>query len=242
MTTRAKRSQEFPGLPESWADDCTVELRLRDVSGRRIAEILTEVEQHCLAAGETPDEAFGEPKGYAASLDFPGQQRAPGASMGAYLACGGATLFGSLIVTRYVGPLVSGQASPLTVGDIASTVVVLGLFGSVWWWIRLILTGPWWVPGLATALWMTAFIMLRVWGGPVLATLTPLWLVAVGVVVMLAGAVGSTALTLRDPQDLLTAPGTEPERDRRSDWVQLVGIWVLPVFAVMLSLVTWLTR
>ena len=43
-------------------------LRLKDVPGDRIGEIVAEVESHVADTGEDPVEAFGNPRDYAASL------------------------------------------------------------------------------------------------------------------------------------------------------------------------------
>jgi len=44
-------------------------LRLKDVPGERIGEIVAEVESHVAETGEDPNDAFGSPREYAASLD-----------------------------------------------------------------------------------------------------------------------------------------------------------------------------
>lgn len=51
-------------------------LRLRDVPGDRIGEILAEVESHVSDTGENPTEAFGPPREYAAAPTT-GQPREP---------------------------------------------------------------------------------------------------------------------------------------------------------------------
>jgi hypothetical protein len=50
-----------------WRDDLIHQLRLKDVPGDRIGDILLEVEEHTSESGETPEEAFGPAKSYAES-------------------------------------------------------------------------------------------------------------------------------------------------------------------------------
>ena len=50
---------------ESYRNDLLLALRLRDVPGPRIAEVLAEVESHVGDTAEDPRETFGEPKEYA---------------------------------------------------------------------------------------------------------------------------------------------------------------------------------
>jgi len=50
---------------KAWRDDVLLRLRMRDVPGARIGEVLAEVQSHVAETGEHPREAFGEPKEYA---------------------------------------------------------------------------------------------------------------------------------------------------------------------------------
>ncbi|GMA39377.1 hypothetical protein [Mobilicoccus caccae] len=58
------------GSDQAWIDDMVVELRLRDVKGTVIGDAVAAVESHCADSGETPREAFGDPREYARSLEF----------------------------------------------------------------------------------------------------------------------------------------------------------------------------
>ncbi|MDO5696675.1 MAG: hypothetical protein Q4G51_01750 [Dermatophilus congolensis] len=242
-----KASREFPSLPAAWADDVILELRLRDVSGARISEILTEAEAHVAETGESPQEAFGDPKAYAASFDFAGQSRAPGVGVGWHLAAAAVMLFGSILVNRHLRDFVTGAMSQITVGDVLSAVLVLGLLLTVFRWLRAAMEWPRLMSGLASVAWLAGFVALRVWGGPVLVSVPAVTLIVIGTVAMLAGAVAMTYFTLRDPQDLLTPPtvrdgAAPPLRDPRADRMSLFAIWVLPVFTLVMALFTWFTR
>jgi hypothetical protein len=52
---------------KKWRNRLVYELRMADVPGVEIGDILLEVESHLLETGETPEEAFGEANVYAAS-------------------------------------------------------------------------------------------------------------------------------------------------------------------------------
>ncbi len=52
----------------SYRQELIVALRLKDVPGDRIGEIVAEVESHVADTGEHPSEAFGAPRDYAATL------------------------------------------------------------------------------------------------------------------------------------------------------------------------------
>ncbi|GLW11976.1 hypothetical protein Misp01_71040 [Microtetraspora sp. NBRC 13810] len=55
-------------LDRKYRDDLRVALRLRDISGARVGEVLAEVEAHVAETGEDPVAAFGSPKEYAAKV------------------------------------------------------------------------------------------------------------------------------------------------------------------------------
>lgn len=50
-----------------WRDELIYHLRMKDIPGDRIGDILLEVESHIGETGETPAEAFGDAKHYAAT-------------------------------------------------------------------------------------------------------------------------------------------------------------------------------
>ncbi|MGY1841430.1 MULTISPECIES: hypothetical protein [unclassified Modestobacter] len=50
---------------QSWRDDLLLRLRMRDVPGARIGEVLAEVQSHVAETGEHPREAFGPAREYA---------------------------------------------------------------------------------------------------------------------------------------------------------------------------------
>lgn len=59
-----------PHVDERWAESFLVELRLLGVEGVRIGAALSEVESHCTESGQSAEQAFGPPVGYARSLEL----------------------------------------------------------------------------------------------------------------------------------------------------------------------------
>jgi len=57
-----------PRLMDPWRDALVIELRLCEVPGDRIGEVLAEVDAYCTDSGQTPTKAFGDPITYARSL------------------------------------------------------------------------------------------------------------------------------------------------------------------------------
>lgn len=57
-----------PHVDAAWADAFVIELRLRDVPGDVIGDVLTEVDSHVVDSGTSADDAFGDPVQYAAQV------------------------------------------------------------------------------------------------------------------------------------------------------------------------------
>jgi hypothetical protein len=53
---------------QAWCDDLILALRVRDVPGARIGEVLAEVQSHLAETGEDPRQAFGTPREYAGEV------------------------------------------------------------------------------------------------------------------------------------------------------------------------------
>lgn len=84
---------------EKYTYDLLVALRLREVPGDRIGEVIAEVESHVAETGEDPREAFGTPKEYAKTIS-PGKTNWFAPRLWALVAIGwivGSTLSLSLI-------------------------------------------------------------------------------------------------------------------------------------------------
>lgn len=113
-----------------WLDELLLELRLRDVDGDGIGDVLAEVESHVTASGRHPAEEFGTPATYAAAVV--GGRAAPSGSwlvgglLGAGFALGAVLTFTSLtamaaggVPAVATGPLL-GVAAAAAVGTLAA--------------------------------------------------------------------------------------------------------------------------
>lgn len=86
-------------LDEKYRDELLVALRMHEISGERVGEVLAEVEAHVLETGEDPVEAFGQPREYAAQvaeqLDDGTGKRSTLAVVASGLATAALVMFGS---------------------------------------------------------------------------------------------------------------------------------------------------
>jgi hypothetical protein len=119
-------------LMDPWRDTLITELRLRDVPGNRIGEVLAEVDAHCTDSGQTPAEAFGDPITYAQSIiDVHGPGRRPGDAVRKVVlptAQAFATLAGVFALLNGVNGLVHGGPAEVTAGQVVGVAVGTAVF------------------------------------------------------------------------------------------------------------------
>ncbi|GAA2338773.1 hypothetical protein GCM10009854_13880 [Saccharopolyspora halophila] len=117
-------------LDKDYRQDLLVALRLHEISGERVGEVLAEVEAHVDETGEDPVEAFGTPREYArqvaAQLDPDTGKPSAVWTLGAALLVGALTLLGVTLLADGIGAV--GEVS-YTMRDLVTTLVVLVLAG-----------------------------------------------------------------------------------------------------------------
>lgn len=132
-------------LDRKYRDELILALRLRDISGARVGEVIAEVEAHVAETGEDPVQAFGPPKEYAAKvaaeLDTSTGKPSKLRTVVGTLIVGGLTYVG---VTMLVSGLTIDQDRvPLTASDIvAAAVCVCLLIPAVGFALRAVATEP----------------------------------------------------------------------------------------------------
>ncbi|PFG37244.1 hypothetical protein ATL41_1998 [Flavimobilis soli] len=222
-----------PHLDAAWVDDFVVRLRLRDVPGDRIGDALAEVDAHCADSGETALEAFGDPTGYADSLDLPSEPDEAGVRR--TLVGSGLQIAGLLLAPQAVGTLATGGRLPITAGAVTTLAVTLAVLAAVATWhdqlLRHVLARPWpWSIG-AGLLASASVLPMLLWESPV-ADVDP-WVGIIAAVALLAAGVvvQARALGAGDP---VLLPGAERPAPR----VDAV-VWMMPAAAVVLSAFAW---
>lgn len=119
-------------LDKRYSDELMIALRLHEISGERVGEVLAEVESHVAETGEDPRAAFGSPKEYAAQvaaqLDARSGKPSPlsymlGAALtGALVYVGGGLLLAALNRSPIVLTWVEIVTGPLVMGFILSAI------------------------------------------------------------------------------------------------------------------------
>lgn len=215
-------------LMDPWRDDFLVELRLRDVPGRRIGDLLAEVEAHCAESGEHPAEAFGEPRAYAAVV-APGRPLRPGwQEVGGGAARGLGTALAALLLLSGMAGLRSGDAAQLSAGMLAVLGVTLLVVVVAVRRLDVVVRRPLWTGLAMTVVTVAGALSAALWRHAVIAL--PAWLGVIGGVALLAVCwwrmfTGGDPVV--DPRTGV-APFTTP---RPVLWL----LWALPVLILLIG-------
>jgi hypothetical protein len=158
-------------LMDPWRDTLIAELRLREVPGDRIGEVLAEVDTYCADSRQTPAEAFGDPITYAQSvIDVHAPVRRPADRVRRVLlttAQAFASLAGIFGLLNGVDGLVHGGPAEVTAGQLAGVAIGTVMFPFIvaavfnpalfrrrWAWGAVVTLAPM-VPGVPIVLWST---------------------------------------------------------------------------------------
>lgn len=120
---------------DAYRDELLLALRLRDVPGPRIAEVLAEIDSHVAESGEDPTEAFGPPREYANQVvdtfrGGTGSDWRIGAVLSSLPIALGAGLGGYLLASGLWG-LASGRPGVLGMSALMTTLAGCALLGGI---------------------------------------------------------------------------------------------------------------
>jgi len=194
------------GTAEAWQQELVLALRLRDVPGRRIGEVLAEVEAHCADSGQSPAEAFGDPQAYAAQAT-PAGRRLPVRS---WFPQAVATPLGVVALLEGTVAVVDGVRAALTAGGLLSVLATVVMVAAVVLRFDDVVRRPWrsW---LAISLAFVVVTVLPALLPAVVVTLPAQPLIAAGLLLLLAawwrpGGAGGRVDLVVDPRTGSPAP------------------------------------
>ncbi|WP_456789551.1 hypothetical protein [Cellulomonas sp. P5_C5] len=225
-------------VPTAWRDDLVLALRLRDVPGARIGDILAEVQEYCTDSGLDAPTAFGGPHEYARSVTAGAAPTGPG--LVDDLRTAGRVVVGFVGLMVVLGSVgTDGPDLVVTAGWLLALPLLLVAA------VATVRTVGWTaerggrVARAATALVVAVSLAGAVTLGIVLdttvATVPDGVAAAVGITLLVGDAVVGTVRARRRPTaDLVTEPGADPaEVRRRNVRADTLAAWLLPGFAVV---------
>ncbi|HLL64198.1 MAG TPA: hypothetical protein VK453_00445 [Micromonosporaceae bacterium] len=111
-------------MAETYVDQLVLELRMRELPGARIGEVVAEVEAHVAESGDDPADAFGSPREYAERvINAVAVVRPAGKSWWSRLKLVGVGVGALLFMDGVVGLIEGGEAT-LTPGKLISAAVI----------------------------------------------------------------------------------------------------------------------
>ena len=227
-------------LRDPWRDSFVLELRLRNVTGSRIGDMLAQVDAHGADSGEEPEQAFGDPVDYAAHV----AEEVPPADLIADVSprrvgqiaitmlLGVQTLLAGVAGLGHGGPAVFSVGS--LVGILLGTAGVILLFR----FASVLLSQRHRVLGFV-ALWLIWGAMIApqiIWKSSALEFAA--WLSMAAAVVLL---VATWVLVRGDQTEAVVNPLTGRDSIQPPRWVGLVKRWSMPILLAGLILLILLT-
>ena len=233
--------QHAPDVDPVWTEAFILEARLQDITGRGIGDALAEINSHVVESGQSPDEAFGDPRQYARTLAKDAPLVEPGGVIALVLPAILQTV-GMLAVLNALLPATLGEPFELTVGMLAMMVTLTAALGVLSWQsvpiIRLIIDRPWLAFAINVLLLVGLVGLLFIPG--VVASLPAWWVVGAGVVLLVVGTVyGLVHLPSVSEGDLIEAPTAidvgKPQGLGR--WASILPNLLIPAFTVVFGAV-----
>ncbi|NAZ76964.1 hypothetical protein GTQ99_16265 [Kineococcus sp. T13] len=238
MTEHTPAPRLHADASERYCEELLLALRMQDVPGQRIGEVLGEVRDHLASSGEDPVEAFGAPRDYAAALtadptaDRSTGRRSARALEAARNAAGVAGLLWSVegatalltgrpaVVSEFqvLLPVAVAVAAPLLV-DVVATARRAGALG----W------------GLLVAAVLAAAATTRAWAGPLLEVPVPAAVLLVPGLLVAAAWIVATARAVDPVLDPLQGAASSRRRRRRASARLTALLLLLLVAPVVVS-------
>lgn len=227
----------FSATHKSWVDPFIVELRLDNVPGAAIGDALETVHAHCADSGETPHEAFGDPKDYARSLGLAGK---PDTTLLPVIITSAVSLATFFIFSAAFKAWARSEA--FAINDVSLVAMAGALVAA----LAAIFTLRWWAEKpLRFSIFAVAVAGFGILGGfaanmnrPMLLSLPSLGVVVTAAVVLVGTAIIATLRELRSTNaDPLVSPLESSQAIRgkaqRGRRAMLVAAWMLPLVAVL---------
>ncbi|MBP2412111.1 hypothetical protein JOF48_000910 [Arthrobacter stackebrandtii] len=224
-----------------WVDELTLELRLKDVSGRSIGDALATVQEFLADSGQAPQEAFGTPREYAARLAeemMPAGGKANGTGLGASVTLSTTSLAAFLIFSAALSPWLKGTDLLVAGWQLASLAVLVGLVLALPFYLNFMVR-HWWalvaVPVIGGAAGVLSAILAPDTPTDALLVLPPAPVLLATVGVMVALSIVGTAIALREAPDPVTGPlDPAPAKTLAARWFEILTQWLFPIFALVL--------
>lgn len=222
---------------KKWLDELTLELRLNDASGKQIGDALATVEEFLADSGQSPAEAFGTPRSYAAQLSAAAGPPVK-ADLRPRVISSTASLMVFLAFSAALTPWLAG--GQLLVGGIqlASFAVLAVLVTALPLYLPFLLRHIWAliaVPVIGGAFGVLSAVLSPGRAAEAFLVLPPLPVLLTTAALMVALSIVGTVGALREQPDPVTGPlDAAPVNTAKARWFEILTQWLFPIISVLL--------
>lgn len=226
---------------KKWLDQLTMELRLNDVSGKSIGDALATVEEFLSDSGQSPEEAFGTPREYAAELSG-GAIKPIKKDMKSTVSLSTANLVVFLVFSAALSPWLEGTRLLLGGWQLTAVAFLAALVLALPLYLTFLLRHFWAliavpIVGGAAGL-LTAMLTPKV-AGDAFLDLPPVPVLIISAGLMIALSLAGTVTALSEAPDPVVSPlDTATTVSTKDRWLVILTRWLFPVFALVLLGIT----
>lgn len=229
---------------DQWIEDFIVELRLRHVPGPVIGDAVASVHELLTDSGQSPEEAFGSAREYAAALEL------PAADSRHVLAEIWAPVVGLIVFLSFAHAttaLFLGEELLFSAAQIGLLAVVVAIAATIPLYLGTILRHRWLVIPLIVAggaAGIFAGVLAPATASEaVLAVAPEPWLIVSGITLFLLSTWSTIVAVKHRSHDEIVEPLADSEEATRTrygwDGRLLLVHWLFPIFAAVVFLLTW---
>ena len=222
---------------KKWLDELTLELRLNNATGKEIGDALAAVEEFVADSGQSPAEAFGTAREYAARL---AAESGPAAKddLRFRITWAAASLVTFLVFSNALSPWIKGELLLVGGVQLASLALMAALVFAMPLYLPYVLRHFWALialPVVGAAFGLIATLLAPKSPAQAFAVLepVPVMLASAGILIILS--IVGTFVALREPSDPIVSPlNSAPPATAKARFFELLTQWLFPLFSLLL--------
>lgn len=226
---------------KKWLDELTLELRLNDASGKSIGDALATVEEFLADSGQSPEEAFGNPREYAAELAG-GSLRPAWKGMSRTIALTTTSLLTFLVLNATLAPWLSGEQMLIGGWQLVCLAVLAVLVISLPLYVTHLLRHIWAmiaVPVVGVAAGIFSAALTPKTADDAFLVFTPQPILIISAALLIALSIVGTIITLREEPDPVVGPLDTTSTSRlKARLFELLTQWLFPIFGAVMLIMT----
>lgn len=222
---------------KKWLDELTLELRLNNASGKEIGDVLAVVEEFVADSDQSPVEAFGTAREYAARL-VAESGPATKDDQRFRITWAAASLVTFLVFSNALSPWIKGEQLLVGGVQLASLALMAALVFAMPLYLPYVLRHIWALialPVVGAAFGLIATLVAPKSPADAFAVLEPVPTILTSVGILIVLSTVGTFVALREEPDPIVSPleSTRPAT-AKARWFEILTQWLFPLFSILL--------